>query len=160
MLAGELIFYNRFSNEAVYRMDMENINIETYQHSKEFYTLIFEKRVGRVISSIYYTNGTPVETVLYQHDLSPFLDVPVEDDTRLMNVTSIKIEGIEGRYESWVWEGIVAESLIFHTEAVEQLSDVELESLVDRYMVIKDHRKTVKRLENYTFVNFNFYVPC
>jgi hypothetical protein len=159
MLAGEIIFYNRYSNEAVYRMDMENIDIETYQHSKEFYTLIFEKRIGRVVSSIHYTNGAPVETILYQHDLSSFLDVPVEDDTRLMNVTSVKIEGIDARYESWVWEGIVADSLIFHSEAVAHMSDEELDLLVERNMVVKDHRKTVKRLDKYTFVNFNFYAP-
>lgn len=160
MLAGELIFYNRFSNEAVLRINIDDINIETYQYSREFYALIFEKRIGRVVSSIYYSNGMPVETILYQHDLSNFLDVHVEDYTRLMNVTSVKIEGIEARYESWVWEGILGESLIFHTEAVAHLSDDELESLVDRNMVIKDHRKTVKRLDKYTFVNFNFYVPC
>jgi hypothetical protein len=160
MLTGELIFYNRFSNKAVYRMDIENIDIETYQYSKEFYTIIFEKRVGRVISSIYYTNCTPVETILYQHDLSAFTDVPVEKDTRLINVTNVLFEGIEARYEAWVWEGILAETLIFHSDTVAHMSDEELESFVERNMVIKDHRKTVKRQEKYTFINFNFHVPC
>jgi hypothetical protein len=160
MLAGEMLFYNRYSGEIIHRIDCENIDINTYHHSKEFYTIIFEKRVGRVVSSIHYTNGAPVETILYQHDLSAFTDVPVEKDTRLINVTNVLFEGIEARYEAWVWEGILAETLIFHSDTVAHMSDEELESFVERNMLIKDHRKTVKRQEKYTFINFNFYVPC
>lgn len=160
MLSGELIFYNRFSQEAVYTIDIDDVNMETYPHSREFYAFIVEKHIGRVVSSIHYSNGAPVETILYQHDLSNFLDVHVEDDTPLMNVTSVKIEGIDARYESWVWEGILGETVVFHNEAVAHMSDEELESLVERTMIIKDHRKTVKRTEHYTFVNFNFYAPC
>lgn len=158
MLAGGLIFYNRYSQEAIHRIDMEDIDNNTYLNSREFYALIFEKRVGRVISSVHYTNGPPINTIVYEHDLSSFLDVPVEKDTRLINVTSVKIEGIDARYESWTWEGIAAESLIFHNEAVEHLSDEELGLLVERNMVIKDHAKTIKREAKYILVNFNFSV--
>jgi GH25 family lysozyme M1 (1,4-beta-N-acetylmuramidase) len=41
MLAGEIIFYNRFSNEAIHRIDIEGVDIESYHHSREFYTIIF-----------------------------------------------------------------------------------------------------------------------
>lgn len=159
MLVGEVIFYNRFSNEVVKRIDMEDIDIEKYKCSPEFYKTIIEKRIGRVTTSIHYTNGAPIETIIFEHDLSGFSDVSVEDDTRIINMTNVKVEGIEACYQSWVWDAILGKSLIFHNEAVEHFSDKELEALVGRNMVIEDPRMTIKRGEKYTFINFNFYVP-
>jgi hypothetical protein len=161
MLAGEIRFYNRYSKEILHRIDMDEIDdIEKYQHSREFYKIIFQSRIGRVTTSIHYTNGAPIETTIFENDLSGFSDVSVEEDTRIINMTNVKIEGIEARYESWVWDGILGESLIFHNEAVEHLSDQELELLIEKIIVIEDPRRNVKRMDKYTFVNFNFCVPC
>lgn len=159
MLAGEVIFYNRFSNKVVKRIDMEDIDIEKYKCSPEFYKTILDKRIGRVITSVYYTNDTPIETLIYEYDLSRFTDISIDKDTNIINTTNVKLEGYEACYQSWFLEGIFAESLIFHNQAVEHLSDEELEALVGRNMVIEDPRMTIKRGEKYTFVNFNFYVP-
>ena len=70
MLAGELIFYNRFTNKAVHRVDMEDLDIEEYQNSSLFYKIISELRIGRVTTSIHYTNGAPKETTIYERDVS------------------------------------------------------------------------------------------
>lgn len=65
MLAGELVFYSRENNEAILRIDMETIDVDTYLNSEEFHALITTKQIERVISSVYYTNGAPVETIVF-----------------------------------------------------------------------------------------------
>jgi hypothetical protein len=45
-------------------------------------------------------------------------------------------------------------------EDIKDLSDNELKSLVEKNMVFGENGITVKRTEKYTFVNFNFSIPC
>jgi hypothetical protein len=65
MLAGGLIFYARGKDENVLEIDMETIELDTYLHSVEFHDLIENMVIERVISSVYYSNGAPVEIVVY-----------------------------------------------------------------------------------------------
>lgn len=69
MLAGEIIFYNQ-NNEVVYRMDLNDIDIDIYKYSPEFYKIIFNNKVEKAVSSIHYCNGLPVEEIIYERDLS------------------------------------------------------------------------------------------
>jgi hypothetical protein len=87
-----------------------------------------------------------------------FPNVPVEEDTRLLRQKEIEIENIPVLIQKWAWEGIVAESAIFHSKDVSEIADADLfQKIVDNYQVGHDQRHTIKRNEDgYTFVNFNF----
>ena len=55
------------------------------------------------------------------------------------------------------WDGITAESIIFISEDVKILDDAALEADVrEGPLVEKDSQVTIKRTEEFTFVNFNF----
>ena len=75
MLAGGIIFYNQ-NNEVVYRVDLTDyesghtIDIDTYINSPEFYKIIFNFKIEKAVSNIYYCNGLPVEEIIYERDLS------------------------------------------------------------------------------------------
>ena len=87
-----------------------------------------------------------------------FPNVPVEEDTRILHQKEIEIENIPVLIQKWAWEGIVAESVIFHNKEVVKFSDEELfQKIADNYDVGPDKRYTVKRNDDgYAFVNFNF----
>ncbi len=87
-----------------------------------------------------------------------FKDVPVDEGTKIIQEHEIRIGHLSALIQQWVWEGIVAESVIFHAKEVFDLSDEELFEMVKvNYTVGADQRYTVKRAaDGYTFVNFNF----
>ncbi len=86
-----------------------------------------------------------------------FNNIPVEADTKILFSSPMKWGDLDIVYQRWYWEGINAESIIFLTEDVKELSDEELEADVrDGPLVRGDSQITIKRLEEYTFVNFNF----
>ena len=88
-----------------------------------------------------------------------FDKVPIEEDTRI----NFRLEGKLGEYgalyESWFWDGISAESLIFVNEDVAELTEEEIKEMVraSPLVLVKDSEFTFNRLESgFTFVNFNF----
>jgi len=86
-----------------------------------------------------------------------FNDIPVETDTKLLFRSAMKWGELDIIYEKWNWEGITAESIIFLNEDVKEMSDEALEADVrDGPLVREDSQVTIKRGENFTFVNFNF----
>jgi hypothetical protein len=87
-----------------------------------------------------------------------FDGVPVEKDTRILFRQTAKFGKYDVLYEMWSWEGIKAESIIFETDDVSDMTDEELEKEVRQSpLVNKDSAVTIKRLaEGFTFVNFNF----
>ncbi len=86
-----------------------------------------------------------------------FNNIPVEADTKILFSSPMRWGDLDIVYQKWHWEGINAESIIFLTEDVKELSDEELEADVrDDPLVRGDSQITIKRLEEYTFVNFNF----
>ena len=42
-----------------------------------------------------------------------FNNINVEPDTIIQSFRFLEIDGIDCRYEEWIWDGIEAESLIF-----------------------------------------------
>ena len=87
-----------------------------------------------------------------------FDGVPVEKDTRVLFRQTAKFGQYDVLYEMWSWEGIKAESIIFATDDISEMTDEELEQEVRQSpLVKKDSAVTIKRLDaGFTFVNFNF----
>ena len=85
-----------------------------------------------------------------------FKNIPTEDDTHVIIRLDIKVGELDAVYESWHWEGVNADSIIFLTEDI-KLSDIEFNKILSDLKIIGDLSKiTVKESGEYTFVNFNF----
>ena len=87
-----------------------------------------------------------------------FKNVPVEPDTRVLKRSLTVVGGYDALHERWSWEGIKAETFVFLSDEVAELSDKVLERIVrDTEGVDEDSQMTLKRGESgFTFVNFNF----
>ena len=87
-----------------------------------------------------------------------FDDVPVDKDTRILFRYPAKLGKYDILYEMWSWEGIKAESIIFATDDISEMTDEELEKEVRQSpLVKKESAVTIKKsIVGYTFVNFNF----
>ena len=86
-----------------------------------------------------------------------FENIPVEEDTRILMSSPMKWGEIDIVYQKWNWEGITAESIIFLTEDIKEMDNEALEADVrDGSLVKSSSQVTIKRMEKYTFINFNF----
>ncbi len=91
--------------------------------------------------------------------MSKFTNIPTEEDTKIIFRSPMKWGDLDIVYEKWVWEGIMAESIIFLNEDVEKLNDKELEKDVRSSTTVEpDSEITIKRVKDFTFVNFNFKI--
>ena len=69
---------------------------------------------------------------------SKFSNVPVEDDTKIIFSLEVKFdEEHDVLYQKWYWDGIVAESLIFVSDEVSNLTDEQLEAEVRSSALVK-----------------------
>lgn len=89
-----------------------------------------------------------------------FDNVPVESDTKILFQLETRFGNYDVLYQKWFWDGVNAESLIFATEDIVDISDDQLKMEVRNSPLLKKNsRITIKRLENeFTFVNFNFEI--
>lgn len=88
-----------------------------------------------------------------------FDNIPEEEEGAIHFRAQMKFnELIDCVFEFWTWDGIQANSLIFHKNDVSHLSDEELEKMIKESLIFKkDNSVTISRKnEKYTFVNFNF----
>ena len=86
-----------------------------------------------------------------------FENIPVEEDTRILMSSPMRWGDLDIVYQKWNWEGITAESIIFLSDDVKEMDDEALEADVrDGPLVKSTSQVTIKRLDKYTFVNFNF----
>jgi len=86
-----------------------------------------------------------------------FENIPVEEDTKIIMSSPMRWGELDIVYQKWNWEGITAESIIFLTEDVKEMDDDALEDDVrDGPLVKSSSQVIIKRMEKYTFVNFNF----
>jgi len=87
-----------------------------------------------------------------------FSSLPVEVDTIVEYEQEATLGDYDVLYQKWQWDGVSAESLIFKSVDVANLSDEQLQTEVRASpLVKKESRLTVKRTgEGYSFVNFNF----
>ena len=83
--------------------------------------------------------------------------VPTEKDTRILYRKEVQIGNYDILYEKWNWEGIKAESFIFANDDISGLTDEQIEHEVRKSQLVKGESQiTLKRLKEFTFVNFNF----
>ena len=86
-----------------------------------------------------------------------FKDLPTDEGVKILFRSPMKWGELDIVYEKWRWDGIQAESIIFLSEDVTALDDGALEKDVrDGPLVNSDSQVTIKRLDKFTFVNFNF----
>lgn len=86
-----------------------------------------------------------------------FENIPVEPNTKIHFSSPMKWGGLDIVYQKWSWGDIRAESIIFLTEDVKDMSDKALEEDIrEGPLVRKDSKMTIKRGDKFTFVNFNF----
>lgn len=87
-----------------------------------------------------------------------FKDLPIEKDTQIILSTVAKIEDYDVVYQKWIWDGITAESVIFFNEDIVGLTEEQIKKEVTlcTAMVKENSQMTFKKVDNYTFVNFNF----
>ena len=87
-----------------------------------------------------------------------FKNVPVDADTNILFSTEANLGEYDVLYQKWSWDGIIAESVIFVSEDVAELSDAEIEAEVRTLPLVEEESQmTIKRAESgFTFANFNF----
>ena len=86
-----------------------------------------------------------------------FNDIPMDKDTKILFSSPMKWGDLDIVYQKWNWEGIIAESIIFLSDDVKEMDDEALEADVRASPLINvDSQVTLKRLDEFTFVNFNF----
>jgi hypothetical protein len=86
-----------------------------------------------------------------------FKNIPVEEGTKILFSSPMKWGELDIVYQKWNWEGIAAESIIFSSEDVQEMDDEVLEAdLRASPIVNEDSQMTIKRGDEFTFVNFNF----
>jgi len=91
--------------------------------------------------------------------MSKFCNVPVDKDTKILGEDQMKFLGYDILYQKWFWDGIYAESVIFHSSDVLDLSNEEIVELVNSSPIVKNKTNTtISRSDknDFVFVNFNF----
>ena len=91
-------------------------------------------------------------------DLGEFANVPLEEDTKVSKNTQLEIKGLPALHQQWTWEGISAESLIFHAKDVGHLDDEGLIKFAGTtgFLLNKSDCTISRDRDGYTLVNFNF----
>ncbi|WP_366187227.1 hypothetical protein [Flavobacterium ovatum] len=87
--------------------------------------------------------------------MTKFKDIPTDSETKTVFSIPGFLDNYEVVYESWIWNHISAQSVIFYKDDVTHLSDVDLKKMVDpknKFPNMTLSRKT----EKYVFINFNF----
>lgn len=89
-----------------------------------------------------------------------FKQVPLDEDTKIVFRQEAKVGQYNGLHEVWLWDSIIAESLIFVHEDIKSLNEDELKMMITSSGIFDIGSSVlVKSSESgYTFVNFNFEV--
>ncbi len=86
-----------------------------------------------------------------------FKEIPIDKDTKIVFRQETKVDKFDCLHEVWSWDSIIAESLIFDNEDVENLNDNELQMMITSPGIpYPGSSVLIKRSDSgYTFVNFN-----
>lgn len=87
-----------------------------------------------------------------------FAAVPLEKDTNILFELNATLDDYDVLYQMWSWDALTAESFIFLSSDITDLTDEEVKTLAKSSPMIKaDSELTMVRHEDgYTIVNFNF----
>ena len=86
---------------------------------------------------------------------SYFNNVPLEDDTTILRNDFRSIDNMPVLFQVWACDGTTACSAVVPESYTESLGEAELLNRLRTGFKI-DNGYTLKRSENYTFVNFGF----
>tara|TARA_B100001094_G_scaffold98542_1_gene94755 strand:- start:874 stop:1152 length:279 start_codon:yes stop_codon:yes gene_type:complete len=91
--------------------------------------------------------------------MKKFSNISPEFDTKILSIDYINIDGFDSRHETWSWDGIKGESLIFCKKDF-KYPEREVLSIVEKYIDEKFNTKkhTIKIKENFVFFNYNFEI--
>ena len=81
---------------------------------------------------------------------------PIEDDTQVFVQQFERIDKIPLLLELWKWDGTIGQSAVFLSDDVEQWTDERLIAFVAGVVHADLAPVTVKRLRDFTFVNYGF----
>ncbi len=84
---------------------------------------------------------------------------PIEEDTAIQMEHIVDFQALKTKalMELWSWDGIQGSSVIFLAEDVSDLDDEELvEKASLDLKALKTEQYTIKRKENYVYINFGF----
>lgn len=84
--------------------------------------------------------------------MNKFEDIPIDSETTIVFTLPGFLNNYEVVYESWIWENVSGQSVIFYKEDIKHLSDDDLKGMLDNQPNITISRK----FEKYVFVNYNF----
>jgi|GEM_PF-1011740 len=90
-----------------------------------------------------------------------FINVNTESDTKIHAIKYLNLDGTDCRYEFWEWDGIEAESLVFCTPELKEVTEgyfQKLIGLVSNTTAAEPGKFTSKSDSEYTYLNFNFKV--
>ncbi len=89
--------------------------------------------------------------------MSKFQNVPIESDTVILGQEEVTIKNVTALKQSWSWDGIAGESLIFDSQDTKNMNDEELLAFINSNGIEIIGQATFKRDKSgYCFVNFNF----
>ena len=87
-----------------------------------------------------------------------FSAVPIENGTNILFELNATLDDYDVLYQMWSWDGVTAESFIFLSSDIADLTDEEVKTLAKNSPMIKDNSELtmVRYDDGYTFINFNF----
>jgi len=86
-----------------------------------------------------------------------FKNIPTEKDTQILFSSNMLFGTYEILFQKWFWDGIYTDSIIFHNDDINTVSEEELINEVKNSPIFKkDSKITYSKGDTYTFVNFNF----
>ena len=87
-----------------------------------------------------------------------FNDVSVDKDTKIIISVPASFDNYDVLYQKWNWDGIVAESIIFDNQDIEDISKEKLMEEIKNSPLVKDGSSEIatSKGNKYTFFNFNF----
>lgn len=91
--------------------------------------------------------------------MSDFSKLPTDAGTRPLSRIEAELDGHPVMVESWYWEGISGQSLIFIESDVSELTDQDLVDRVRTAMLVDpDSEITLRRNDGFVFVNYAFEI--
>lgn len=85
----------------------------------------------------------------------------IEADTRILAGNYLNHKGYDLFIELWSWDGIIGKSLIFVSDQIRDLGDVEVSRLAEEVIstfaqLPEDHSSNLSRDGEFVFYNFDF----
>ena len=95
--------------------------------------------------------------------MKKFENLPQDADTQILLSFETKIGETDCVFQSWIFDSIQGNSLIFHAEELEHLNDEKLKSWINAESEIVQNKSSMNvsrhsDRHNFVFVNFDFEV--